>query len=121
MQNDAKYIPLNTITVEDCESSEGTELRLTTQTAGAFAQLFKALSHTVRLQIMDILSRQDGQVCVCEIEAHFSLTQPTISHHLKLLRDAGLITSEQRGLWVYHRVNPDVLTPVRQFLDQLSE
>jgi ArsR family transcriptional regulator len=121
MQYDATHIPLNSGSIAACESREGTELDLTSEDAETLAQLFKALSHPVRLQIMDILSRQDGQVCVCEIEAHFSLTQPTISHHLKLLREAGLVTFDQRGLWVFHRINPQVLSPVRQFLLQLSK
>ncbi len=104
--------------VVDC--GPATELRLETATAQKLALPFKALSHPVRLQILDILSRDNGQVCVCEIERHFSLTQPTISHHLKLLRDAKLITSEQRGLWVYHRINPAVIETLGNFLSQLK-
>jgi ArsR family transcriptional regulator len=106
------------ISVLDCGPIS--ELRLEADAARQMATVFKALSHPVRLQILDILSRHSGQVCVCEIERHFSLTQPTISHHLKILRDAKLITSEQRGLWVYHRIEPAVIDDLAPFLDQLK-
>jgi len=95
------------------------ELRLEADAALKLAHAFKALSNPIRLQILDILSRGNGQVCVCEIERHFSLTQPTISHHLKILRDAKLITSEQRGLWVYHRISSGLIDTLHIFLDQL--
>jgi ArsR family transcriptional regulator len=55
-----------------------------------------------------------GELCACEIEDHFELSQPTISHHLKLLRDAGLIEGEKRGTWVFYRVVPEVLRAVGQ-------
>ena len=77
--------------------------------ATKLAQMFKALSHPVRLQIVALLSRYGGQVCVCDIEAQFDLKQPTISHHLKVLRQAGLIESVQHGLWVYYYVRPAAL------------
>ncbi len=77
--------------------------------AERLAQMFKALSHPVRLQIVALLSRYGGQVCVCDIEAQFALKQPTISHHLKVLRQAGLIESVQHGLWVYYHVRPTAL------------
>ena len=77
--------------------------------AKQLAQMFKALSHRVRLQIVALLSRYGGQVCVCDIEAQFDLKQPTISHHLKVLRQAGLIESAQHGLWVYYYVRPSAL------------
>ena len=77
------------------------------------SQTLKALSHPVRLKIMHILRGSGGQVCVCDIEAQFELSQPTISHHLRLLREAGLVETEQRGPWVHYSVRPgglDVLT-----------
>ena len=77
--------------------------------AARLANLFKALSHPVRLQIVALLSRYGGQVCVCDIEEQFDLKQPTISHHLKVLRQAGLIESAQQGLWVYYYVRPSAL------------
>jgi ArsR family transcriptional regulator, arsenate/arsenite/antimonite-responsive transcriptional repressor len=94
---------------------------LPAETAAEWTQLFKALGHPVRVQIIALLSRQGGQVCVCDIEAHFTLSQPTISHHLKVLRDAGLIVSEQHGLWVYHRLNTSVIHKIEGFLSELHE
>lgn len=102
--------------IDSCECGDPTSLHLGKAEADTWAARFKALSHPVRLQLLDILSRQETQVCVCELEAHFDLTQPTISHHLKILRDAGIIVSEQRGLWVYHRVERAVLDELQGFL-----
>lgn len=81
-----------------------------------FAAAFKALSNPVRLQMIDLISQGSGQVCGCDIERHFDLTQPTISHHLKVLRDAGLITSEARGVWVHHYVNVTMVNALRDLL-----
>jgi ArsR family transcriptional regulator len=106
--------------LDSCECGDPTALHLCESDAERLALRYKALSHPVRLQILDILSRQTKQVCVCEIETHFNLTQPTISHHLKLLRDAGLIISEQRRLWVYHRIQADVVTDLGAFLSHLT-
>ncbi len=60
------------------------------------------LAHPIRLQILDMLAQRDGHVCVCDLEAALPVKQPTVSHHLKLLRAAGLIDCERRGLWVYY-------------------
>jgi ArsR family transcriptional regulator len=98
-----------------------TRLRFDMDQADGLAALAKALGHPVRIQIVDLLSRYEGEVCVCEIERHFSLTQPTISHHLKVLRDVGLIDSEQRGLWVYYHLNRRALAPLRDLLHDLDE
>jgi ArsR family transcriptional regulator, arsenate/arsenite/antimonite-responsive transcriptional repressor len=81
-------------------------LRLLPAEADELAGMFKALGHPVRLQIVDLLSRFEGQVCVCDVESQFALSQPTISHHLKILREAGLVQAEQRGLWVYYYLRP---------------
>ena len=77
-------------------------LRFSGEEAERLAGLCKALGHPVRLQIVDLLNRYGGRVCVCDIEGQFDLTQPTISHHLKVLREAGLVGFEQRGLWAYY-------------------
>jgi DNA-binding transcriptional ArsR family regulator len=81
-------------------------LRLSSGEAEQLAAMFKALGHPVRLQIVDLLSRYGGQVCVCDVESQFDLSQPTISHHFKILREAGLVDAEQRGLWVYYFLKP---------------
>lgn len=91
-------------------------LRVQTEDAETFAALFKALSHPVRVQMLDLISQGQGETCACDIECHFELTQPTISHHLKVLRDAGLIISESQGVWVHHRVNPTKVTALRHLL-----
>ncbi len=84
--------------------------------ARALAAAFKALGHPVRLQIVDLLSRSEGQLCVCDIEACFSLSQPTISHHLRVLREAGLVGAEQSGLWAFYYVRRARVAALRTLL-----
>jgi ArsR family transcriptional regulator len=71
------------------------------------------LAHPIRLQILDMLAQRDGQVCVCDLEAALPVKQPTVSHHLKLLRAAGLIDCERRGLWAYYFVCRTALESIR--------
>ena len=78
--------------------------------AAELAQVFKALGDPVRLRLVSLIgARQGGEVCVCDLASAFDLTQPTISHHLKVLREAGIIDSERRGTWVYYRLVPAAL------------
>ena len=78
--------------------------------ASGLAQVFKALGDPVRLRLVSLIgAHQGGEVCVCDLTDAFDLTQPTISHHLKVLREAGIITSERRGTWVYYRLVPAAL------------
>lgn len=72
-----------------------------TQTATLAAQL-KAIADPTRLRMLDLLVQQREPLCVCDVTAQFSQNQPTISHHLKLLRDAGLVDTEKRGIWSYY-------------------
>lgn len=95
-------------------------LRWSPQEAQRLAEMFKALGHPVRLQIVDLLARFDRQVCVCDVEAQFDLTQPTISHHLRILREAGLVDCEKRGLWVYYYAKPDALAQVGALAAQMA-
>ncbi|WP_067810199.1 ArsR/SmtB family transcription factor [Nocardia beijingensis] len=82
------------------------------------AAVFKALSDPVRLRLLSLVaSRGGGEACVCELSAGFELSQPTISHHLKVLREAGLLSSERRGSWVYYRIQPQTLAPLARLLD----
>ena len=74
--------------------------------AARIATLAKALGDPIRVQLLDVLRRHAGKVCVCDLVALFDVSQPTVSHHLKVLRDAGLVDSEKRGLWAYYYV-PD--------------
>ena len=77
--------------------------------AERLAVIAKALGDPVRLQLVDVLRKHAGKVCVCELVPLFDLSQPTVSHHLKVLRDAGIVDSERRGLWAYYYVLPDAL------------
>jgi ArsR family transcriptional regulator len=72
------------------------------------AGLLKALADPVRLRLMSIIAAAD-EACVCDLTGPFDVSQPTISHHLKVLRDAGLVDSERRGTWVYYRARRDAL------------
>jgi ArsR family transcriptional regulator, arsenate/arsenite/antimonite-responsive transcriptional repressor len=78
-----------------------------------------ALADPTRLKIVAMLAGLDEPLCVCDIVAQFELGQPTISHHLKVLRDTGLVTWEKRGLWVYYSLNRDALGQVTSYLGEL--
>lgn len=80
------------------------------------ARLFRALGDETRLAIIRQLHAQ-SEVCACDFLACCDLAQPTVSHHLKVLREAGLISGEKRGLWVHYRLNPEVLARLRAWLD----
>jgi ArsR family transcriptional regulator, arsenate/arsenite/antimonite-responsive transcriptional repressor len=80
------------------------------------AEIAKALGDPVRLQLVDVLRKHAGKVCVCELVPLFDISQPTLSHHLKKLRDAGIVDSERRGLWAYYYVIPDALKELSQWL-----
>jgi ArsR family transcriptional regulator len=90
-----------------------TESRLSSDEAADLAAVFQILAHPIRLQLLDILARNPGRVCVCDLEAAVPVKQPTVSHHLKLLREAGLIDSERHGLWAYYRVDREALAALR--------
>ncbi|MFD0925941.1 ArsR/SmtB family transcription factor [Williamsia deligens] len=78
--------------------------------ADGLARMFKALGDPVRLRMLSLVaSHATGEACVCDITDSFELSQPTISHHLKVLREAGLLECERRGTWVYHRIVPAAL------------
>jgi ArsR family transcriptional regulator, arsenate/arsenite/antimonite-responsive transcriptional repressor len=82
--------------------------------AERLAARFKALADPTRVAIVNRLAA--GECCVCDLNAAFDLSQPTISHHLKLLRDAGLVESSRRGTWAYYRLVPDAVRALRQTL-----
>ena len=84
--------------------------------AGRIALIAKALGDPVRLQLVDVLRKHAGRVCVCELVPLFDLQQPTVSHHLKVLRDAGIVGSERQGLWAYYYVVPDALQELSAWL-----
>lgn len=79
--------------------------------------MFKALGDPVRLRMLSLIAAHEGgESCVCDISPAFDLSQPTISHHLKVLREAGLLDSERRGTWVYYRVIPSALEQLSSVL-----
>ena len=80
------------------------------------AAVGKALGDPIRVQIVDVLRKHAGKVCVCELTPLFDVGQPTVSHHLKVLRDAGLVDSERRGLWAYYYVVPNALKELTAWL-----
>ena len=80
------------------------------------AEVAKALGDPIRLQLVDVLRKHAGKVCVCELVPLFEISQPTLSHHLKKLRDAGLVDSERRGLWAYYYVTPGALDELAAWL-----
>jgi len=91
---------------------------LTETAAVELAVGFKALADPVRLRLLSLIaSHAGGEVCVCELTPGFDLTGPTISHHLKVLREAGLIDGQRRGTWVYYRVVPAALAALAHLLD----
>ncbi|MGO8882368.1 MAG: ArsR/SmtB family transcription factor [Streptosporangiaceae bacterium] len=78
--------------------------------AAGLARVFKALGDPVRLRLVSLIgAHQGGEVCVCELTTAFDLSQPTISHHLKILREAGIIDGERRGTWVFYWLVPAAL------------
>ncbi len=84
--------------------------------AERMARVAKALGDPIRVQLVDVLRKHAGKVCVCELVPLFDIAQPTLSHHLKKLRDAGIVDSEKRGLWSYYYVKPDALEVLERWL-----
>ena len=96
--------------VSGCEVAPLVREPLSSVAAVELAGMLKALSDPVRLRLLSVIaSRSGGEACVCDVSAGIDLSQPTISHHLKVLRTAGLLGSERRGSWVYYRVIPEAL------------
>jgi ArsR family transcriptional regulator, arsenate/arsenite/antimonite-responsive transcriptional repressor len=93
------------------------EPRMESAEAARLSIVFKALGNPVRLQMLDFISQGGGRLCACDMERHFDLTQPTISHHLKILRDAGLIVSESSGVWVFHRISKPLEESLQRVID----
>ena len=90
---------------------------ITADWADDLARMFKALGDPVRLRLLSMVAGGDGgEACVCELTPAFDLSQPTISHHLKVLREAGLLTCERRGTWVHYRVVPGALAQLSAVL-----
>jgi ArsR family transcriptional regulator len=86
---------------------------LSASQAEQISTLLKALADPVRLRLMSlVLSHEDGEACVCDLNDAFELSQPTISHHLKILHEAGLLDRDKRGVWVYYKARQDALDSI---------
>jgi len=84
--------------------------------AQRIAKIAKTLGDPVRLQLVDVLRKHAGKVCVCELVPLFDLSQPTVSHHLRKLKEVGIVGSERPGLWAYYYVKPEALEELSQWL-----
>jgi ArsR family transcriptional regulator len=92
------------------------DVRLGPEAAAALSQDFRLLADPIRLQILDLLAARGGEVCVCDLEAALPVKQPTVSHHLRLLLQAGAVSVVRKGLWAYYRIVPSDLEARRSRL-----
>ncbi|HKE66343.1 MAG TPA: metalloregulator ArsR/SmtB family transcription factor [Micromonosporaceae bacterium] len=115
----SKQLPIYDVTTGCCTPMVSESL--TEAVATDLARGFKALGDPVRLRLLSLIAaRGGGEVCVCELTDAFAVTGPTISHHLRVLREAGLIDCERRGTWVYYWIIPTALGALSQLLDASS-
>ena len=104
------------LTLLDCCRPLGAPT-LSEDEAASTAALFKALGDPARVRIVNLLASQGGEVCACEFEPALGLSQPTVSHHLKKLTDAGLLDREQRGKWAYFSINSEAAAKLAGLVD----
>jgi ArsR family transcriptional regulator len=91
---------------------------MSAETAASVVPMLKALADPARLRLLSLVaSHEGGEACVCDLNEAFDLSQPTISHHLKVLHSAGLLTREKRGVWVYYRVQAPALSQLALLID----
>ncbi|MEO5873971.1 MAG: metalloregulator ArsR/SmtB family transcription factor [Streptosporangiaceae bacterium] len=91
---------------------------ISAEDATHLARAFKAIGDPIRLRLLSLIASRDGETCVCDLTGPFEVSAPTISHHLKVLREAGLVDSERRGTWVYYWTKPQALQRLSQVLAQ---
>ena len=113
---------MSNLPVLDVPSTAGccpplTARALTSASAGQLAPMFKALGDPVRLRLLSLIASAGDEICVCDLTSAFEVSAPTISHHLRVLREAGLVDCERRGTWVYYWIVPAALAPLSQLLD----
>jgi ArsR family transcriptional regulator len=95
---------------------------MTAEQAARVAPMLKALADPARLRLLSIvLSHEGGEACVCDLTPHFDLSQPTISHHLKVLREAGLLEREKRATWAFYKARPEAIDALRQLFTSSAE
>src|ERR1051325_11335126 len=85
--------------------------------AERMATVAKALGDPIRMQLVDVLRKHAGKVCVCELVPLFDVSQPTLSHHLKVLREAGIVDSERQDLWAFYCCNPEAMEELSAWLN----
>jgi ArsR family transcriptional regulator len=94
---------------------------LDAESAGRLARMFKALGDPTRVRLVSMIAATDGgEACICDLTAPVGLSQGTVSHHMKILADAGLVSREQRGKWAFYRVEPSTLTAMAAALNSSS-
>ena len=103
---------MNTLAVLESICCATDQPPMAPEAATALAGTFKALADPTRVAIVNRLTTSES-VCVCDLTAAFDLSQPTISHHLRILREAGLVEAERRGTWAYYRLVPDAIDALR--------
>ncbi|MEA2513394.1 MAG: ArsR family transcriptional regulator, arsenate/arsenite/antimonite-responsive transcriptional [Thermomicrobiales bacterium] len=104
----------------DCATSPVIPLPLPVDRQERLVAGFKALADPTRLEIFRLIAVQEAPICACDVVARFALTQPTISHHLKVLREAGLIAVSRRGVWAHYAVDPRGLALLRGALAEFA-
>ncbi len=104
---------LNVIAASECCQLGNTTMD--DAAAARIAPMFKALGDPVRLRLAAMIAAQD-EICVCDLTPHFALSGPTISHHLRILREAGLVDCERRGTWVHYWIQPEALQSLSTLL-----
>jgi len=108
--------------ISACEYAPMVREPLSADAAGDVAAKLKALADPIRLRLFSLVaSHAGGEACVCDISGDFDVTQPTISHHLKVLKDAGLLASERRASWVYYSVVPEALRDLSAVLSVATD
>jgi ArsR family transcriptional regulator len=110
------YIDMTDLPVISCCAPLATPA-LSDEEANATATIFRALADPARVRIVNLLASTDGPVCVCEFVPALDLSQPTVSHHLKKLTDAGLLDRERRGKWAYYTLSGEALERLASLVD----
>lgn len=105
---------------ESCCSVPVTPAELPAVTRTDALTVFKALADGTRFDVYRLIAAQDAPICACDIVDRFDVSQPTIAHHLKVLKDARLITSTRQGVWAYYQVNPACVDVLRLVVEDLS-
>lgn len=115
LTNTSTLVNIGTVDVDTCCTPISQPLGV--EEAEETARLLKVVADPARLRILSMLARSgDNEICVCDLTEPLGLSQPTVSHHMKVLREAGLTESERRGKWVYHRLVPERLSQISSAL-----